>query len=82
MQYTSYNTRIVREHKRNVLILNDILMIVDINNIKYHMHKLNKQLENIPYELFINLYIIKQYKLKNIQLRVIYNNLLFNGYIK
>ena len=82
MLYTSYNTRVVQEHKRNTLILNDILILVDIKNIKYHMHKLNKQLEHIPHELFINLYLIKQYKLNKIQLRVLYNNLLFNGYIK
>ena len=82
MLYTSYNKRIVREHKRNLLILNDILIIVDIVNIKHHMKVLNKQVKHIHYELFINLYVIKQYKLNNIQLRVLYNNLLFNGYVK
>ena len=82
MQYTSYNTRIVQEHKRNTLILNDILILVNINNIKHHMKVLNKQVKHIHYELFINLYVIKQYKLNNIQLRVLYNNLLYNSYIK
>ena len=82
MKYTSYNNRVVQEHKRNIVILNDILLIVDISNIKYHMNKLNKQIVNIKYELFINLYVIKQYKLNNIQLRVLYNNLLFNGHVK
>ena len=82
MKYTSYNNRVVQEHKRNTLILNDILILVNINNIKHHMKVLNKQLEHIHYELFINLYVIKQYKLNNIQLRVLYNNLLYNSYIK
>ena len=82
MLYTSYNTRIVEEHKRNTLILNDILILVNINNIKHHMKVLNKQVKHIHYELFINLYVIKQYKLNNIQLRVLYNNLLYNSYIK
>ena len=82
MKYTSYNNRVVQEHKRNIVILNDILLIVDISNIKYHMNKLNKQIVNIKYELFINLYVIKQYKLNKIQLRVLYNNLLHNSYIK
>ena len=82
MLYTSYNKRIVQEHKRNLLILNDILIIVDIVNIKHHMKVLNKQVKHIHYELFINLYVIKQYKLNNIQLRVLYNNLLFNSHIK
>ena len=42
MRHTSYNTRLVQEHERNQLIYNDILLIIDINNIKYHMNKLNK----------------------------------------
>ena len=54
MQYTSYNKRIVQEHKRNTLILNDILVIVDIVNIKHHMKVLNKQVKHIHYRLFIN----------------------------
>ena len=82
MQYTTYKSRVVEEHKRNMNILQDILLIVDISNIKYHMNKLNKQIVNIKYKLFINLYVIKQYKLNKIQLRVLYNNLLHNSYIK
>ena len=82
IMYTMNNNNVVREHKRNQLILNDILLLVDINNIKYHMIKLNKQVKHIHYRLFINLYVIKQYKLNNIQLRVLYNSLLFNSHIK
>ena len=77
--YATTNNRITQEHKRNTLILNDVLLLVDINNIKYHMNKLNKQVKHIHYRLFINLYVIKQYNLNNIQLRVLYNNMLFNG---
>ena len=82
IMYATTNNRIIQEHKRNQLILNDVLVIVDINNIKYHMNKLNKQVNHIHYKLFINLYVIKQYKLNNIQLRVLYNNMLFNSHIK
>ena len=46
------------------------------------MNKLNKQVKHIHYRLFINLYVIKQYNLNNIQLRVLYNNMLFNSHIK
>ena len=80
--YATTNNRIIQEHKRNQLILNDVLVIVDMSNINYHMNKLNKQVQHIHYKLFINLYVIKQYKLNNIQLRVLYNNMLFNSLIK
>ena len=82
--YTMTNNNIVREHKRNIIILSGVLCIIgnDISIIKHHMIKLNKYMPNIPYKLFINLYIIKRYKLKPIQLQVLYNNLLFNSYIK
>ena len=80
--YTSYNNRVTREHKRNIDILNNVLMIVDIKHIKYHMHKLNKYNKHIRFELFINLSVLRCYGLNNIQLRVLYNNLLFNGHIK
>ena len=40
--YTSYNNRVTREHKRNQVILNDILMNIDIRYVKYHKSKLNK----------------------------------------
>ena len=80
--YTTTNNRITREHKRNIDILNNILMIVDIKHIKYHMKKLNKYTPHIRFELFINLSVIRCYGLNNIQLRVLYNNLLFNSHIK
>ena len=82
IMYATTNNRIIQEHKRNQLILNDVLVIVDMSNINYHMNKLNKQVQHIHYKLFINLYVIKQYKLNNIQLRVLYNNMLFNSLIK
>ena len=80
--YTSYNNRITREHKRNQVILNDILMNIDIRHVKYHMSKLNKYTPHIRYKLFINLSVLRCYGLNNIQLRVLYDNLLFNGHIK
>ena len=82
IMYATTNNRIIQEHKRNQLILNDVLVIVDMSNINYHMNKLNKQVQHIHYKLFINLYVIKQYKLNNIQLIVLYNSLLFNSHIK
>ena len=84
MEYTSYNTRVVQEHKRNLVILKGGLIIIggDMVRILHHMHKLNGYMKHIPYELFSNLSIIKCYGLKEIQLRVMYNHLLFNGYIK
>ena len=82
IMYATTNNRIIQEHKRNQLILNDIVLIVDMNNVIYHMNKLNKQVKHIHYRLFINLYVIKQYNLNNIQLRVLYNSMLHNSYIK
>ena len=88
MEYTSYNTRVVEEHKRNVNIYYGVLDIIinkDTNGmkrIKHHMRLLNGYMKHIPYELFSNLSIIKCYRLKEIQLRVLYNHLLFNGHIK
>ena len=88
MQYTSYNNRVVQEHKRNVNIYYGVLDVIinkdtkGMKNIKHHMIKLNKYHKHIPYELFINLYVVKCYRLKPIQLRVLYNSLLFNGHIK
>ena len=82
MRYTSYNARLVQEQKRNQSIYNDILLIVDINNIKYHMHKLNKYHKHISCGMFSNLSVIRCYGLKTIQLQVLYNKLLYNGYIK
>ena len=80
--YTINNNRVVQEHKRNINILQGVLCRIDIKRVKYHMIKLNRQVKHIHYKLFINLYVIKQYKLNNIQLRVLYNNLLFNSHIK
>ena len=82
IMYTMNNNNIVVEHKRNMNILDGVLLIVDVKNIKHHMFNLNKYHKHIPYELFINIYIVKRYKLKPIQLRVLYNNLLFNSHIK
>ena len=82
MQHTSYNTRIVQEYKRNTLILKDILILININNIKYHMRKLNGYHKHISFGMFSSLSIIKRYKLKQIQLQVLYNHMLYNGYIK
>ena len=82
IMYATTNNRIIQEHKRNQLILNDVLVIVDMSNINYHMNKLNKQVQHIHYKLFINLYVIKQYKLNKIQLHVLYQHMLFNSHIK
>ena len=82
MKYTSYNNRVVQEHKRNMKILDNILMLIDINNIKHHMRLLNCYHKNVSIGMFSTLSIIRRYKLNNIQLRVLYNNLLFNGHVK
>ena len=80
--YSINNNNIVIEHKRNLNILEGILLIVDIKHIKYHMKKLNKYHSHISIGMFSNLSIIKQYKLKDIQLQILYNNLYYNRYIK
>ena len=80
--YSINNNNIVIEHKRNINILEGILLIVDIKNIKYHMKKLNKYHSHISIGMFSHLSIIKQYKLKDIQLQILYNNLYYNGFIK
>ena len=82
MKYTSYRNRVVQEHKRNMKILENILIIVDIKNIKHHMRLLNCYHKHVSIGMFSNLSIIRRYKLNNIQLRVLYNNLLFNGHVK
>ena len=82
MKYTSYNNRVVQEHKRNMKILSNILMLIDINNIKHHMRLLNCYHKHISIGMFSSLTIVRQYKLNNIQLRVLYNSMLFNGHIK
>ena len=80
--YTSYNQRLVREHKRNVIILNDILILIDVKRVKHHMKQLNKYTPHIKFGLFSNLSVIRCYGLNNIQLQVLYNHMLFNGYLK
>ena len=82
IMYTITNNNIVREHKRNINILQGVLCRIDVKRVKYHMKQLNKYNQHIRFELFINLSVIRCYGLNNIQLRVLYNNLLFNGDIK
>ena len=80
--YSNQENNITREHKRNVNILEGVLIIVDIKHIKYHMRKLNTYHNHITFGMFSNLSIIKVYNLKEIQLQVLYNSLYYNGYIK
>ena len=80
--YTMTNNNIVREHKRNINILQGVLCRIDVKRVKYHMKQLNKYNQHIKFELFSNLSVIRCYGLNNIQLKVLYNNLLFNGHIK
>ena len=80
--YAMNNNNIAREHKRNLNILDGVLIMVDIKRIKYHMRKLNKYHSHISYNMFSSLSIIKQYELKTIQLQVLYNSLYYNGFIK
>ena len=86
--YTMTSNRITQEHKRNINIYYGVLDVIinkDTNGmkqIKYHMIKLNRYNKHIRFKLFVNLSVIRCYGLNNIQLRVLYNNLLFNGYIK
>ena len=80
--YATTNNNIVREHKRNMNILDGVMLIVDIKHIKHHMKLLNRYHQHITLGMFSSLSIIKQYKLKNIQLQVLYNSLYYNGHIK
>ena len=80
--YAITNNRIIVEHKRNLNILEGVLIIVDIKHIKHHMKKLNKYQQHISYGMFSNLSIVKVYNLKAIQLTILYNSLYYNGYIK
>ena len=80
--YANQSNNITREHKRNVNILEGVLIIVDIKHIKHHMKKLNKYHQHISLGMFSSLTIIRQYKLKTIQLQVLYNSMYYNGYIK
>ena len=80
--YATTNNSITREHKRNLNILEGVLLIVDIKRIKHHMKKLNKYHQHISKGMFNSLSIVKQYKLKTIQLQVLYNSMYYNGFIK
>ena len=80
--YANQENNITREHKRNLNILEGVLIIVDIKHIKYHMRKLNNYHQHISLGMFSNLSIVKVYNLKSIQLNILYNSLYYNGYIK
>ena len=80
--YATTNNNIVREHKRNVNILEGVMLIVDIKRIKHHMKLLNRYHQHITFGMFSSLSIIKCYKLKTIQLQVLYNSLYYNSHIK
>ena len=80
--YATTENNIIREHKRNVNILEGVLLIVDIKRIKHNMKLLNNYHSHITFGMFSNLSIIKVYNLKAIQLQVLYNNLYYNSYIK
>ena len=80
--YINQENSITREHKRNLNILEGILIIVDIKHVKYHMRKLNTYHQHISLGMFSNLSIVKVYNLKPIQLNILYNSLYYNGYIK
>ena len=80
--YINQENSITREHKRNLNILEGILIIVDIKHVKYHMRKLNTYHQHISLGMFSNLSIVKVYNLKTIQLNILYNSLYYNGYIK
>ena len=80
--YATTNNRITREHKRNINILDGVLLIVDIKRIKHHMKLLNGYHQHITLGMFSCLSIVKQYKLKTIQLQVLYNSMYYNGFIK
>ena len=80
--YATTKNSITREHKRNLNILEGVLLIVDIKRIKHHMKLLNRYHQHISLGMFNSLSIVKQYKLKAIQVNILYNSLYYNGYIK
>ena len=82
IMYANQENTITREHKRNLNILDGVLLIVDIKRIKHHMKLLNGYHQHISLGMFSNLSIVKVYNLKEIQLQVLYNYLLFNSHIK
>ena len=80
--YVNQENNITREHKRNMNILDGVLIIVNIQRIKNHMKVLNSYHNHISLGMFSNLSIVKVYNLKAIQLQVLYNSLYYNSYIK
>ena len=80
--YVNQENSITREHKRNLNILDGVLIIVDIKRIKHHMKLLNGYHQHITFGMFSSLSIVKVYKLKVIQLQLLYNSLYYNGHIK
>ena len=82
IMYATSNNTIVREHKRNMNILEGVLLIVDIKHIKHNMLLLNGYHSHISFGMFSTLSIVKQYKLNVIQLEILYNSLYYNGFIK
>ena len=80
--YSNQENNITREHKRNMNILEGVLIIVNIQRIKNHMKVLNNYHSHISLGMFSSLSIIKQYKLNVIQLEILYNSLYYNRFIK
>ena len=80
--YARLDNNIILEHRRNINILDGVLLIVDIKRVKHHMRLLNKYHQHISLGMFSSLSIVKQYKLKTIQLQVLYNSMYYNGFIK
>ena len=64
IMYANQDNSITREHKRNLNILDGVLLIVDIKHIKHHMKLLNSYHQHITFGMFSNLSIVKVYKLK------------------
>ena len=80
--YATTSNSITREHKRNLNILDGVLLIVDIKRIKHHMKLLNRYHQHISFGMFSSLSIVRVYKLNTIQLNILYNSLYYNSYIK
>ena len=80
--YANESNNIIRQHKRNLNILEGVLLIIDIKHVKRHMKLLNRYHQHVSLGMFSSLSIIKQYKLKAIQINILYNSLYYNGFIK
>ena len=80
--YINQENSITREHKRNLNILDGVLLIVDIKRIKHHMKLLNRYHQHISFGMFSSLSIVRVYKINTIQLNILYNSLYYNSYIK